>query len=87
MVLELSKSFTHSCGSKSGRQYAETELKSVLLQLMERNGITAEQIRQTEDGKLQIAEDSNLKVHSLLLQAEEMGLEMKLTRKTVIEIC
>ncbi|MCB0642256.1 MAG: hypothetical protein KDC44_11475 [Phaeodactylibacter sp.] len=87
MILELSKSFTHTCGSKSAKKYSEEEVKNLLSSWMERNGVDPSTLQFTKDGTLQIEESPNLKLHSLILQAEEMGLEMKYTKKTLIGIC
>lgn len=87
MVVEVSKSFTHNCGKTPERPFTEKELKDMLVQLMQRNGINEKQIRLNKDGVLQVDDKANLKLHSIMLQAEEMGLTMKFTKKTVIEIC
>jgi hypothetical protein len=87
MVVEVSKSFTHSCNTNAKRNYTDKELQELLLQLMKRNGIESDKVRISEDGVLQVDEKVNLKLHRIMLQAEEMGLKMKYTKKTLIEIC
>ena len=87
MKLELSKSFTHSCGNKNNSQYSEEELKNILLKLIQKNGIDPKLVNVSKDGILSIQDSPNIKLHSIMLQAEEMGLEMKYTKKTLIEIC
>lgn len=87
MVLELSKSFTHSCNKNETSSYSEQELKDMMLQMMQKNGIDQSQVQQSQDGVLQVDEQSSLKLHSLMLQAEELGLKMTYTKKTLIEIC
>lgn len=87
MVLELSKSFTHSCGTKEQPNYSEKELKEIMLKLMTQNGIDSNKINLNQDGVLQVDESSNLKLHRIMLKAEELGLTMKYTKKTLIEVC
>lgn len=87
MVLELSKSFQHSCGKNAQRPYSEQEIKSMMLQMMERQGIPSNHLSTAEDGVLRLEGIPNLKLHTLMLQVEELGLQMKYTKKTIIEIC
>ncbi|MBR9920033.1 MAG: hypothetical protein GYB31_04280 [Bacteroidetes bacterium] len=87
MVLELSKSFTHSCGKMPAKAYSDEQLKDMLLDWMTKQGIDTSKVSFSSDGTLQIEGTPNLKLHSLLLKAEELGLKMKYTKKTLIEIC
>jgi hypothetical protein len=87
MLLEVSKSFTHSCDTTNKANYSETELQDLMLKLMQRNGIQSDRATLTQDGVLQVDEKANLKLHSIMLQAEQMGLQLKYTKKTLIEIC
>ena len=87
MVLELSKTFTHSCGTHQNAEYSDQDLQELMMKWMERNGIDPGLAKISEDGVLQIEETPDLKLHSFILQAEEMGLKMKYTKKTLIEIC
>lgn len=86
MVLELSNSYTHTCSGNSENSYSDHDLKDILLQLMEKNGIDSEQIHLKDNGILELDGTSNLKLHSLMLQVEELGLKTKYTKKTLIEI-
>lgn len=86
MVIELSEQYTHGPCKLNGKKYSDEELKSVVLKWMKKQGINAENVKFNNDGTVQVNEGPNLKLHSLILQAEEMGLEMKFTKKTYIEL-
>ena len=86
MVLEMSKTFTHCCGNKPEQKHSEEELKNIMIKLMERNGIDPAKAKLNENGVFEIQETPNIKLHSFMLQAEELGLQMKYTKKTLIEI-
>lgn len=49
-------------------------------------GISAEQVRWNEQGHLELLSPNNLKLHTFMLQMERLGLQMKLTKQTLIEI-
>ena len=87
MTIELSQMFLHNTCNANGKKYSDEELKNVILKLMEENGINANPNKLADEGVLQVNETSNLKLHRLMLQAEELGLEMKYTKKTLIEFC
>lgn len=87
MVLEVSKSIVHNSCTAQEKAYSEEELQNIMLKLMGQSGIPQNQVNITNDGTLQLAESSNLKLHRILLEAEKMGLTAKYTKKTLIEIC
>lgn len=86
MVIELSKSFEHSSCQTSNQNYSEKELQNIILDLMKKNGISTDTV-QVGEGTLKIESLSTLNMHTLMLQAEEMGLNLKLRKKTIIEVC
>lgn len=87
MVLELSQMFTHTPCSADGKKYSEEELKAIILKLMKDSGIDPNGVNVNEDGCLQVEGNTNIKLHGLMLRAEEHGLKMKYTKKTLIEFC
>ncbi|WP_157472222.1 hypothetical protein [Neolewinella persica] len=87
MLVEVTKSFTHSCNTTNKSSYSEQELQDLMLQLMQRNGIESDKAQLSPNGVLQVDEKANLKLHGIMLQAEQMGLKLKYTKKTLIEIC
>jgi hypothetical protein len=86
MVVSVSETFTHSNTCTPKQDYKEQELEKIILKMMKKNGISPKKITKTIDGKLELCDTTNLKLHSLILQAEELGLELKLTKQTLIEI-
>ncbi|MEL6394068.1 MAG: hypothetical protein AAFY36_15740 [Bacteroidota bacterium] len=86
MTLAFTKSVSHTCDNQPSKQYTDEELKDMMLQLIERNGIDRDLVQYDGNGTLSIKGEPNLQVHSLMLQAEEMGLRTKYTKQTLIEI-
>ena len=87
MVLELSKSFVHNQQAAQNQNRSDEELKGLLMKMIEETGGDASAIKSNGNGKLELQGVPNLKLHSLMLQAEELGLSLKYTKKTLIEIC
>lgn len=87
MTLEFAKTFSHRCGTKAQKEYSETELKEILLNLMRKNGVDTDKIEAQQDGMLTIKESPNLNLHTIMLEAEKLGLETRYTKRTQIEIC
>lgn len=86
MILEVSNSYHYGPEKGNLGQHSENELQEVVLQLMKKQGIDTEEVKSCEDGVLDVNSIPSLKLHSLMLQAEEMGLNIKYTKKTLIEI-
>ena len=86
MVLELSNSVVHNPNTANANKHSEEELKSLLLDMIKDNGIDVDAIKD-DNGTLALDGTPNLKLHSMMLQAEELGLSLKYTKKTLIEIC
>jgi len=87
MVLEVSKSIVHNACTPQQKTYSEEELQDIMLRLMGQSGIQQNQVNITNEGTVQLEENSNLKLHRILLEAEKLGLTAKYTKKTLIEIC
>lgn len=87
MTISISDTFTHraSCEKKINPQ--EKELKQLVTQTIEKIGLNEDQVQWSKSGDLRIKEKNNLKLHTLMLQMEKLGLELKMTKQTVIEIC
>lgn len=86
MVLELSNSVVHNPNASNANKHSDEELKSLLLDMIKDSGIDVNAIKD-ENGVLALDGTPNLKLHSMMLQAEEFGLSLKYTKKTLIEIC
>ena len=87
MVLEHSKSLVHNSCLPKNKHYSEEDLKKIILQLMQKNGIPASTANITNDGVIELNGIPGLNLHTLMLQAEEMGLNIRYTKKTLIEVC
>ena len=59
------------------------------MKMMKKNGINPKKATRSEDGKLEIKDTPNLKLHSLMLQAEELGLDLVeiSKKKTICKRC
>ena len=86
MKLEFSKSFLHNSPKEVERKHPVGELKNLLTGLLKKNGISGNVINETEDGTIELDEKAASKLHKVMLDAEEMGLSIKYTKKTSIEI-
>ena len=87
MVLETSKTFVHNTSAPKERDYSEQELKDIMLRLMQQNGVNTNEVQVTNNGTIELNGLPNLKLHTLMTQAEELGLSIKYTKKTLIELC
>ena len=92
MVLELSRSFVHNpsdqeMSSPVAPKYSENELKDIMLRLLEENGVSMNQVNMSDGGSIELKGIPNLKMHTLVLEAEKLGLTFKFTKKTLIEVC
>ena len=87
MVLEFSKSVVHKPCNEKKSKYSQHELKQIMLRLMQENGVDTSQVHVSRDGLIELNGMPNLKMHTVLLEAEKLGLSMRLTRKTLIEVC
>lgn len=81
MVVQLSKSFVDSRNSADKQE----ELKDLFMKMVADKGGNIDGLT-WKDGKIEINGMPNLALHSFLLQAEELGLSIKYTKKTIIEI-
>lgn len=88
MIISVSETFTHTSPCREKANFKkEEELKKAILKLIKRSGINPNKAKWTEEGRLELNDANQLKLHSLMLQAEELGLDLKMTKKTQIEIC
>lgn len=66
--------------------YKEEELQQAIIDKMQHLGIPKEDVKITEEGIELTPKYDGLKLHTLMLQMENMGLNMKMTKKTIIEV-
>ncbi len=87
MLLQSSETFTHSCFKQPKKNHNDKDLQKMLMQVLQNVGISSDKVQFNENDVLEIGQIPNLKLHTLMLEIEKLGLEMKYTKKTMIEIC
>ncbi len=87
MIISVSNSYTHKVPcEKTVRN--EKELEQKVMNSLQTLGLSSEDVSKDMNGNLVLPPNANsLKLHTLMLQMEKLGLELKLTKKTFIEIC
>ncbi len=86
MVISVSNTITHkACCEKSLGN--PIELEHTVLQQLKKMGLSSNDVKRNKEGHLVLAKPEDLKLHTLLLQLEALGLDIKLTKQTLIEIC
>jgi hypothetical protein len=86
MVISVSKTLTHKAPAGQKVQCNQAEIKSKVDDLVKRIGLTSDQMQWSEDGNLILKKADNLKLHTLMLQMEESGLDLRMTKQTLIEV-
>jgi len=86
MVLSMSNTFTQKA-VQHRTDYKESELQEAVIQNLDKLGIPKEEVNVNENGHIELGANYNgLKIHTLMLQMESMGLNMKMTKKTLLEV-
>jgi len=86
MVISVSNSYSHKapCAKSVNNQ---SDLEQNVMSSLEKLGISTENIQRNENGHIELpANADRLKLHSLMLQCENLGLDLKITKKTLLEI-
>jgi len=86
MVISVSNTIKHNVAcakSNLGKQ----ELEKEVIKKLELLGLSADDISWNEQGHLQLRNPNDLKLHTLMLHMESLGLDLKLTKQTLVEIC
>ncbi len=87
MKLSFTKSINQPPCPTAARKYSEAQIRDMVSELINRTGLSANAMSVNTDGEVEIKDVPDLKMHSLMLRAEELGLDLRCTKKTVIEIC
>ena len=87
MRVSFSKSINQPPCPTSAKKYSDAQIQALVSELMEKTGLSANAITVSNGDDIEIKDVPDLKMHSLMLRAEELGLNLRCTRKTVIEIC
>ena len=86
MTIEVIKNFEHSCNTTKKGELSDKKLHQLTMDMMRQKGIDPNSISVDKNGNLQIEDIPNLKLHSIMLELEKLGVKMKYTKKTLIEI-
>lgn len=86
MVISVSNTITHNVACEKPKLDQKSVEKEVL-QRLELLGLASEDVSWNEQGHLELRNPSDLKLHTLLLHMESLGLDLKLTKQTLVEIC
>ena len=87
MKLSFTKSINQKPSPTTSRKYSEAQVREMVSELIRKTGLSANAMSVNTDGEIEINDVPDLKMHSLMLRAEELGLDLRCTKKTVIEIC
>lgn len=88
MVVYVSNSFNHSVPKSKPKPIKnEKELEQKLIEKIEELGVPKNEIKRNENGELELSHLNNLKLHTICLEMEKLGLDIKMTKNTIIEIC
>lgn len=87
MRLSFTKSINQPPSPTVSRKYSEHQIREMVAELMQKTGLSANAMAVNNEGEVEIKDVPDLKMHSLMLRAEELGLDLRCTKKTVIEIC
>lgn len=86
MVISISKTFAHN--NSFGKQGLEQEnLEKTVMEQLSKQGISSNDVRWNEQGHLELQNPDDLKLHTLMLQMESLGLDLKMTKQMLIEVC
>jgi hypothetical protein len=85
MKISITNSFTHEpCAM--GMKMNDESIKNIVLDSCNKIGFDSDQIKISEDGIINLQKPNNLSLHTLLLKLEEHGLNLKMTKQTLIEV-
>jgi len=87
MVISLSNTVTHPAACSKNIDSNDQKVKEVVLERFQKLGLTSEDIAWNKQGHLEVKNPDALKLHTLMLQMEELGLDLKMTKQTLIEVC
>ena len=85
MVISISKSLQQKSLSNAELKMNECEISEYVQKTIEDMGDN-EEVIWIENKRLQLQSGDDIKLHSLVLKMEELGLSIRMTKQTVIEI-
>ena len=87
MRLAFSKSFVQEPCNHTLENLSATEREQIVSRLVQSVGVSPQQAATEQDGTLRFTGMPNGDLHMLTLEAEKMGLSVRYTKQTLIEIC
>ncbi len=85
MVISFSDTLTHTPACEKANLKSK-ELEKTVIKNLKDSGFTARNFKVNPDGNLEIKNPDHLKLHTFMLNMESLGLDIKLTKQTVIEV-
>lgn len=87
MKISVSNSYDHQtpCQNTIGKD--PEVMRKMLLEAARKVGLDEGAIVIDEFGHLELRQTNSLKLHTLTLEMEKLGYDLRLTKKTIIEIC
>lgn len=86
MIISVSNSHPFNNTPTGKKKINEKEVQDLVLKSIEQVGLNSDDIKWNEKGHLELKNPNNLKLHTLTLKMEEMGLDLTLRKQTVIEV-
>ncbi|MFT5070435.1 MAG: hypothetical protein ACI825_000379 [Planctomycetota bacterium] len=87
MIISVSNSYVHKALIAKKVEFNQDAMKKVILDTAAKVGLDSNSIYINRLGHIELKKPNSLKLHSLTLEMEKMGFDLKLTRQTTIEIC
>jgi hypothetical protein len=86
MVISVSDTFEQKAACERKANINQKRLQKEILKTIKKNGLKPSDVNWNEQGHLELKNSNSLKLHSLMLSMEELGLNLNVTKKTLIEI-
>jgi len=86
MTISISKTLKHETPKTLNQKLSNDQIQEIIYKSCQKIGLSPEAISINNNGVMQIQKSNDLKLHTLLLTLEEHGLNMSLTRQTLIEV-
>ncbi len=86
MIISVSNTITHRASCAKSK-FQTKELEKTVMDSLEKLGFSSDDVRWNNQGYLEIVNPNDLKLHTLMLQMESLGLDLRMTKQTLIEVC
>jgi len=86
MLLSFSKTLNHNIQPQNKSNLNTEAIQKIVLDSIEKVGLNRDEVTVNSTGHLEIKQPNSLKLHTLTLEMEKHGLDLKFTKQTLIEI-